>query len=81
MTSTEELTLRLIYRAEEAAAKLRAHMDDLHGYPYSGRAKAAEALLGQLGRDERLRQATLKAGRRRKYRARSGRTEHVHERF
>lgn len=80
MASTEDLTLKLLNRAEAACAQLEAHLLESPTHLYNGRAKAARCIVQGLARDYRLHQATIKSGRKLKYAARSGRIQHYHER-
>lgn len=80
MASTDDLTDRLMKRAEHDALLLLAHLDDNDMRLYTGRATAAHRILAQIARDHRRHEAELKQARKRRRVIKRPPSETVHER-
>lgn len=77
----EDLTDKLLKRAEASLALLQAHLEDTGARHYTGRAMAAQAIVTQMGKDYRYHKATLKQALRRRRAVRKPKSATVHERM
>lgn len=77
----EDLTDKLMVRAEQAVALLAAHLEDEGDRLYAGRVRAAEGILGNILRSRRHAEATRKQAIRRRHAIRVKPVQEFHERM
>lgn len=81
IADTDDMTDRLLKRAEHALALLQWHLDDRGARSYAGRTKAAHAIVAQMGKDYRYNAAYAKQAARARRARRNPKNGAVHERM